>query len=127
MDSTKICMIGLLCTFLCLLLGEVKSSFSVTVKIACSILVFLFAASSLSPVVDYFKTASEESSVATYTSLILRGLGISLCSQISSDICRDAGNSSLASGIELVSKAEILLLSLPLIKEIIKIAEGVMS
>ena len=126
MDSTKICIIGLLCVLLCVLLGEFKSSFSAVIKMSCSLLLFLFALGTLSPVLDFFKSMGEGSSISSYMSIIIRALGISFCSSISSDICRDAGTPALASAIELVSKVEIIVLTLPLIKEIINIAEGVM-
>ncbi len=126
MDSFKICLIGILCVFLCMLFAEMKSSFSLSVKIACSVLVFLFAIGIFSPLIDFFRSISGEGALSSYLPLMLKALGITLCSDLVSDICRDSGNTSLASGIELVGKAEILLLSLPLIKEMIGIAEGVL-
>ena len=127
MDSTKICMVGLLCVFLCILLKEIKSPFSVSVKIASVILLFLVALSVLAPLVTYFKERANQTETSSYVVLILKALGISFCTQISADICRDTGENSLASSIELVGKAEILLLSVPLIKQIIELAEGVLA
>lgn len=127
MDSTKISLIGIACVFICILLGEMKSSLSSAVKISSSLLIFIFALGAFSPLVEFFAESAKESSLSSYIPLIMKALGISFCSLISSDICRDAGYSALASGIELVSKAQILLLALPLIKDIIAIAEEVIA
>lgn len=127
MDSNKICMIGLLCVFLCLIFKEMKSSFSLAVKIACAVFVFVVAVSILSPVIEFAKNTVDTSFLSPYLSLLMKTLGITVTTQICADICRDCEEGAVASGIELAGKAEILLLSLPLIKEIIEIAEGVMA
>ena len=47
--------------------------------------------------------------------------------QYVADICRESGESAAASGVETVGKLEILLLSLPLIDEILRVAERLLS
>ena len=47
--------------------------------------------------------------------------------QFSAELCRDAGESAIASKLELVGKAEIILLCLPLLRELIGLAAGFMT
>lgn len=127
MDSYKICMIALLCVFLVLILKEMKSSLSLAVKIACAIFVFVVALSILSPLIEIAKSTAQTSGLSSYLALLIKALGIAFSTEICAEICRDCGEAAVSSGIELVGRAEILLLSVPLIKEIIETAEGVMT
>lgn len=127
MDSYKISMIGLICVFLCLILREIKSPMSVTVKIACALFLFIVALSVASPVIELAKNSAGTSGLSSHLSLLMKALGIALTTELCADICRDCGESALGSGIEFAGKAEILLLSLPLMKQIMEMAEGVMK
>ena len=57
-----------------------------------------------------------------YIEIILKTLAIAYMTQISSEMCRESGASSIAFGIETVGKIEIVILSLPLINNIISMA-----
>ena len=62
-----------------------------------------------------------------YGEIILKGLGIVILTQICADICRDSGEGTLASNIETVGKLELLLLSIPLIEEILGTAKTLLE
>ena len=53
--------------------------------------------------------------------ILFKVLGVAFLTQFSSDTCIDAGQTSLASKIELAGKVLILSASLPLLKEVIDI------
>ena len=52
---------------------------------------------------------------------------MTLAVQFSAELCRDAGESAIASKLELVGKAEIIILALPLVRELLGLAGGLMS
>ncbi|MBE6557981.1 MAG: hypothetical protein E7661_03090 [Ruminococcaceae bacterium] len=54
--------------------------------------------------------------------LILKALGISFVTEITSGVCRDSGEGTLASWVDMAGKMALLLLSLPLIREILTVA-----
>lgn len=56
--------------------------------------------------------------------LLLRGLGLGLCCEITGDILRDAGNNSLANALDFSCKVAILALCLPLWKSIFDLVGG---
>ena len=119
---TKICMIGIICVLLSLLLRESGGKLSFAVKMACSAFIFISALTTLAPVLDFAKETISTSAVSPYAQILLKSLGIAFATAVASDICKDFGEASVASGIELAGKAEIILLSLPAIKEIIALA-----
>lgn len=55
-------------------------------------------------------------------SLLLKALGICLLTQLTADVCRDAGETALATHAEMVGKGALLLLILPLFVQILDLA-----
>lgn len=50
--------------------------------------------------------------------VVFKAVGISIVTKLSSDVCRDAGQSSVASGIELTGAFAALYIALPLFKTV---------
>jgi stage III sporulation protein AD len=50
--------------------------------------------------------------------IVFKAVGISIVTKLSSDVCRDAGQSSVASGIELAGAFAALYIALPLFKTV---------
>lgn len=85
---------------------------------------FFFAAV-LSRFATPLKTLSAllaESPLSPYASVLIRGLGIVWVVKIGGDICRDLGAESIAGRLELCGQAELLLLTLPYVTELVKLA-----
>ena len=59
--------------------------------------------------------------------LILKALGISFVTEITSGVCRDSGEGTLASWVDMAGKMALLLLSLPLIREILTVARSLLG
>lgn len=59
-----------------------------------------------------------------YISILIKSLGICFIVQLASDACRDAGESAIASKVELAGKFAVLLVALPLFSQV---AELVLS
>ena len=60
----------------------------------------------------------------SYFKIALKALGIGYVTSLSADICRDAGQTTLATLSEIVGKCGIFILSLPLVINIIDLALG---
>lgn len=89
-------------------------------------LVFAFAVESVAPFVSFIKGVAAERGVDGYFAIMLKALAISFCCRMSAEICRDCGEASLASRVEAAGKAGIVLLSLPIVKQLLEIAKDMM-
>ncbi|MBQ2668417.1 MAG: stage III sporulation AC/AD family protein [Clostridia bacterium] len=58
--------------------------------------------------------------------MILRCLGIVLLGKTTADLCRDAGESAIASGMETVVKFTVLLLAAPVLQELLHLIQEVL-
>ncbi|MBE6621887.1 MAG: hypothetical protein E7630_02930 [Ruminococcaceae bacterium] len=62
-----------------------------------------------------------------YGALMLKALGIGVTVKLAGDLCRSMGEETLAGGLELAGKLEILLLCLPLMRELLALLREVMG
>lgn len=99
---------------------------------ACvSVLLVGFSLSVLQPLIESINNVVPQgtSDIQEYLGLLLKALGVSLTTSLASDLCRDAGETAIANGVELLGKCEILALSIPLIKKmsvmVLQAAEGI--
>ncbi len=99
-----------------------RSEFAGIVALAASTLLFGAAAVELYPLIKMLGEMLEGTSFEGYLEALVKALGITLAVQFSSELCRDAGESAIASKLELVGKAELILLCIPLIKELLTLA-----
>ena len=63
----------------------------------------------------------------TQLTVVLRGAGICLVTQLAADTCRDAGDTALAGKAELTGRILLLLLAVPLYEEILALVVQVVS
>jgi stage III sporulation protein AD len=58
---------------------------------------------------------------------VFKMLGVAWLAQIGADLCREFGSPTVAGYVEGVGKVELLLLALPLLKEVVDLAGGLFS
>jgi len=98
---------------------ELKKEYSVMIMIAVGIIITVWGLAKIYPVVDYLRELTDSSNVSEYFSVILKVLGVSFIVQTGADICRDFGETSIASKIEFAGKAVILAVVLPVLRSVI--------
>ena len=91
------------------------------VSLAAGVLLLGYTVYILSPALGELRELAGEEWQRWLTP-VLRSLGIAVVAGCGADVCRDLGQDSVASGIELAGKAEIMLVCLPLITELLSLA-----
>ena len=127
MTALKLCMIALLILTSTTVIRTWRSDFLPLIRIAAVVLFGTLIIASIAPLVSLVTSLGGGAGASQYISTILKGLGIVLLVQICSDICRDSGEATLAGHIEIVGKLELLLLCIPLIKEILTTAKKLLE
>ena len=69
----------------------------------------------------------EAAEAGSYTELILRAVGIGLLAELGASFCRELGEHALADGVLFFGRAEILVLSLPLLDRLVDLAEEMLK
>ncbi len=123
----KACGVAVISLALLLTLKGMKSDTAMFVRVALSVSAVAAVLSALSPALNFARTQLVSSHTAGYGETMLKALGITYLTFICSSVCRDCGESSVAAGVESVGKAELILLSLPLLRDILGVMEELLG
>ena len=119
---------GLVGTVLALILGQYRPEFRMLVTAAVTLLLMAMVLEQLSPVLEQLRSTMELTGLTgDYAAILFKAVGICLLTQLAGDVCRDSGESSIASKIELAGRAAILLTAMPMIQEVLAWAWELMN
>jgi len=99
-----------------------KSSPDMTLMLGLVLsLAAVFAAVDLiTSVVEFIRDLAEAANVSpAVLAVVFKTVGVSIVTRIASDVCKDAGQSSVASGVELVGSLTALYVALPLFETVV--------
>ena len=123
MELIKVCGITVCILCICMIFKNLKDEYTLFIRLLITIGVSVASISIFYPILKYIEEISQGTSINTYIPTLVKALGISLIVQITSDICKDCEEAALGQRIELFGKAEILVLSIPLIKDLFTLCE----
>ena len=116
MGIVQVISIGIIATILSLAVGKENITWSFYIRFATGLILMLFIISQLAGVFSTATNLGERANVNTaYLSIVFKIIGISYISEFGAQLCKDAGESSIASKIEFAGKVMILAISAPVI------------
>lgn len=127
MNELKACGLVICSLVICIIFKNLKSEYSLFVRILITLSVFGVSISIFYPIFSYIEEITINTQIYQFLPIILKALGISLSVQITADICDDAQETSLAQSIIFFGQAQILIISLPLMKNLFQICEGLLK
>lgn len=93
---------------------------SLFIALAACVVVAGGACAMLAPIIGDISGIFADSGLPeSYISLVFKATAICIITQIASDICRDSGETAIASAAELWGRGAVTFISIPLIKAII--------
>ena len=126
MGIFKILFLAIVTLFLVLVLEKHNKEFSVFVLLIAGILIFISVFENISEIIDTLDgLASRVELNKTYLQLLIKAVGIVYLVEIVKNVCIDSGNTSLGTKVEMAGKATLVMLTLPLITNVITLIEGI--
>lgn len=123
MDIYKIVGLGFIALILVIVIKQYKPELAAAVSITVGIVMFAAVAVGIAPVLDEIRSIFSSANLPSeYLEALFKALGICFITQVACDACRDAGQGGIATKLEMAGKAAILVLSLPLFREVLTIA-----
>ena len=121
------CSAAVIVLFVIIIMREMKSPTVPVIKAASVILFGGVILVGYFPLYkEVFKMASS-TAIANYMPVLIRALGVACLTSICSDVCKEGGEGGLAFCVETVGKLEILMIALPLVKELIVNIKGLLE
>ncbi|MEB1806551.1 MAG: stage III sporulation protein AD [Bacillaceae bacterium] len=113
--------LGLITTFLALVVKEQKPIFAFLLTVFVGILIFLFIIDEIVKVVTMLENIAKNANInMIYVQTILKIIGIAYIAEFGAQIAKDAGQAAIASKIELAGKILILVMAIPILTSIIE-------
>lgn len=113
---------------LSLIVRQYRPEFSIMIALAVTAVIFISMMEKIEYIFDNLKSLFNGLGyMGEFASIILKGLGICILVQMASDTCKDAGESSIASKLEIAGKITVLFVSMPLIFKVLETATDLIS
>lgn len=120
MDILQIVCVGIIAVVLSSTIKKQRPELALQLGIVTGLLIFIVVIVKLSAVIDFLQTFSKRANIdSTYINILLKIVGIAYIAEFGAEVCKDAGESSIASKIELAGKVTIVILAVPIISSLL--------
>lgn len=110
-------------SLLALSLRQQRPEYAMLLSLACGLFVLFFLVGKIgnifSQLQDLMTGLSGQSEL---TEIVLKALGICIVAELGSQCCRDAGETAIATKVELAAKAALVLMSIPIFQTLLEVA-----
>lgn len=125
MEISKLIALGLVGTVFAVLLKKENPQIAMLVAAATGILIFLLLCAPLGNLVSLLKETAEKAGVGEgYFGIVLKVIGIAYLTQFGAQLCADAGESAIASKIELAGKVLMMTAAAPVLTGLLEMVMG---
>ena len=121
MDIIKIIGIGFIGVIIIILIKQYRPEFAIYVSIGAGILIFSIIAGKLSGIIEVLKSFTNKTSINNeFLTLLIKITGIAILTEFAVSICKDSGESAIASKVDLSGKVRIMSMSIPIMSSLLE-------
>ncbi len=121
-EIIKIVGIGIIALIIVIVLKQYRPEFAIYVSILAGIAILLISIYRLEEVIELIQSISQKTAINNkFLSILLKITGIAVLSEFAVSICKDSGESAIASKIEIGSKIIIISMSIPIISSMLEL------
>ena len=120
MEIFKIVAFAFVALSIFLLFKDRRNDLSILIALVAGIIIFLFIIGQLSDVIYFLKNIADRANIdSVYIGIVFKILAIAYLASFCSEICKDAGASSIASKVDFSGKILILGLAIPILMAVL--------
>lgn len=117
----KIAVIGVGAAILAAWIKTIKSEYALWILLATGVVMGMAVLVRIETIVEELRFLQKYFvSYGSYIKILIKIIGITYLSEISADLCKDAGANTLATQVELFGKLSILVLCMPVIRSLLE-------
>ncbi|MBZ4662412.1 MAG: spoIIIAD [Caloramator sp.] len=121
MEIVQIVLMALILAVILTLLSKEKKEIAIQVSILFGIVIFFMMLTKFTVVIQAMQEIALKANIDyTYVNIVLKIIAISYIASFGIEICKDIGQSSLASKIEFAGKVLILVMAIPIIMAVME-------
>ena len=122
MDIVKIIGVGLTALIIIIILKQYKPEFTVYVSIIAGVIILVMLMDKLGAVVNLLTNLTNKTGTgSTFLKILLKITGIAILTEFAVSICKDSGETAIASKIDLGGKIIIISISIPIVTALLEL------
>jgi len=120
-EIVKIVGVGLIATILVILVKQYRPEFALYLSLAAGVLLFSMVIGKVAGIVELLQNLANKSNFhSQFLSILLKITGIAILTEFAVSIAKDAGESAIASKIDLAGKVIVISLSIPILTNLVE-------
>lgn len=125
MEVIKIVGVSVFAVIMIIILKNYRPEMALVLSIITGIGIMLYAISKMSSVINVLNDLVSKSGVNTdFLLVIIKVIGIAYIIEFGKNVCIDAGQSNIATKLEMAGKVVIVVLTIPLISSLVNVLVG---
>lgn len=121
MDIIKIIGIAFVSVIIIVILKQYRPEFAIYASILAGVLILTLASNTLSGIIDMIKSISSKTSInSQFLMILIKITGIAILTEFAVSVCKDSGESAIASKVDIGGKIIIISMSIPIINALIE-------
>lgn len=121
MDIIKIIGVGLIALIIIIVVKQYRPEFTMYVSVAAGIIILLLVMDKLSAIIDLLTNLANKTSINNeFIFLLIKITGIAILTEFASSICKDSGETAIASKVDMGGKVIIIAMSVPIIASLLE-------
>ena len=122
MEIVKIVGIAFIALIIIIMLKQYRPEYAIFISILTGILILILVMDRLTGIINLIESIQDKFSINTeFIALLIKITGIAFLAEFAVSICKDSGESAIASKIEIGSKIIIISMSIPIISALLEI------
>ncbi len=128
MEIIKIIGIGLIALVIIVILRQYRPEFAIYVSLIAGILILFMIMDKFSGIIELLKNLSNKTNINNqFLTILLKITGLAFLTEFAISICKDSGESAIATKIDLGGKVLIIGMSIPIISSLLELIIKVLS
>ncbi len=121
MDIVKIIGVGFVAVIIIIILKQYRPEFAVYVSILTGVIILLMLVGQISGILDLLRDIASKSSINSgFLKILIKITGIAILTEFAVSICKDSGESAIASKVDIGGKVIIVALSMPIVQSLLE-------
>ena len=122
MDIVKVIGVGLTAAIIIIILKQYKPEFTVYVSLIAGAIILFMVMDKLNGVINILQGLANKTGVgSSFLGILLKITGIAILTEFAVSICKDSGETAIASKIDLGGKIIIISISIPIITALLEL------
>ena len=127
MEIVTVAAIGVVATIFVILLRKEHPAIATVLGSAAGVFILLQVAGIVAQVAEVIRGISAQYALEeNYWAVVLKAVGIAYIAEFGADVCKDAGEAAIAAHIQLAGKLLIVLMALPILVSLLKLAVSIL-